>query len=228
MIIYKITNLINNKIYIGKDSHNNPNYYGSGIVIKLAIKKYGKENFKKETIDTAENFEELNKKEIFWIKEYQSYKKEIGYNRSYGGDGFSGILPETSEKIRLKNTGKKRSDESRKKMSLSSINIPKSEEHKKSLSKAWEKRKIEKPFTKETLEKMKTSMIGKNKGKYVNVYELRGPDGKIYTTNQGISIFAKSIHKHPNQFKKLVEGKRKEYGGWTYIKTIKEYKNDNK
>lgn len=54
MIVYKTTNLINNKIYIGKDTHDNPKYLGSGIVLKRAIKKYGKLNFLKETIEIKE------------------------------------------------------------------------------------------------------------------------------------------------------------------------------
>ena len=47
MEIYKITNLINNKIYIGKDTTSDPNYFGSGLLINRAFKKYGKENFTK-------------------------------------------------------------------------------------------------------------------------------------------------------------------------------------
>ena len=42
MQVYKITNLLNNRIYIGQDSNSNPNYFGSGKLIKQAIKKYGK------------------------------------------------------------------------------------------------------------------------------------------------------------------------------------------
>ncbi len=51
MEIYKITNNINKKIYIGKDITCNPNYFGSGVFIKKAITKYGRENFTKEIID---------------------------------------------------------------------------------------------------------------------------------------------------------------------------------
>ena len=51
MIIYKITNTINGKIYIGKYQGNNfNNYWGSGKILKNAYKKYGRENFTKEII----------------------------------------------------------------------------------------------------------------------------------------------------------------------------------
>jgi len=88
-VIYKVTNLITNKIYIGKDSSNKKNYYGSGIAIKNSIMKHGIINFVKEIIDEAETLKELNLKEIYWIKHYRSNDPKIGYNRSEGGDGFS-------------------------------------------------------------------------------------------------------------------------------------------
>lgn len=112
MIIYKITNLINNKIYIGQttksaaerlnkhiiearcqDNGNRPeNYFHSAII------KYGEENFTIEEIDTTNSIEELNQKEIFWIKEYNSTDKTIGYNLMEGGK--SGIKSlETRQKI---------------------------------------------------------------------------------------------------------------------------------
>jgi hypothetical protein len=43
MVVYCITNKINGKKYIGSDSNNNPEYYGSGVYIKQSLKKYGKE-----------------------------------------------------------------------------------------------------------------------------------------------------------------------------------------
>lgn len=87
MEIYKITNLINKKIYIGKDTTSDPNYFGSGLLINRAFKKYGKKNFIKEIIDTTDDYDELSKKEIYWISQYNSTDREIGYNISPGGDG---------------------------------------------------------------------------------------------------------------------------------------------
>ncbi len=87
MIIYKTTNLINGKIYIGKDSKNDPNYFGSGLLLRQSIKKYGKKNFKKEIIDFADSVKGLNEKEIYWIAFYNSTNKEIGYNLTPGGFG---------------------------------------------------------------------------------------------------------------------------------------------
>jgi len=85
MFIYKTTNLINGKIYVGQQSTNNKLYLGSGKLILRAIKKYGKENFKKTIIELCESCEELNNREIYWIKalnpEYNLYPGGIGgYN----------------------------------------------------------------------------------------------------------------------------------------------------
>jgi group I intron endonuclease len=88
MVIYKITNLINGKQYIGRDSKNNPNYYGSGPAIKNAIKKYGKENFKKEIIEHCENINHLMERERYWLEYYDVGKNSKFYNLhnlSFGG-----------------------------------------------------------------------------------------------------------------------------------------------
>lgn len=86
MIIYKTTNLINNKIYVGQDSKNNPNYYGSGKILKAAIKKYGKINFKKEILEHCRTRDELNDCEKYWICELESQNPNIGYNITAGGE----------------------------------------------------------------------------------------------------------------------------------------------
>jgi hypothetical protein len=89
MIIYKTTNLINGKFYIGKDKNNNKNYFGSGVAIRDSIKKYGKENFSKEILCVCTSIEELNEKEKYYINLYNSQDRNIGYNITNGGDGNS-------------------------------------------------------------------------------------------------------------------------------------------
>lgn len=100
--IYKTTNLINNKIYIGKKvSKKFANYYkGSGKLIKAAILKYGEENFICELLESCETNEELNDREKFYIKLYNSRDKSIGYNISSGGDGGD-IFHDLSEEHKI-------------------------------------------------------------------------------------------------------------------------------
>ena len=85
MIIYKTTNILNNKIYIGQDKNNNPSYYGSGKKLQRSIKKYGKENFTKEILEYCVDETHLNEREIHWISYYNSQDRNIGYNISEGG-----------------------------------------------------------------------------------------------------------------------------------------------
>lgn len=96
-VIYKITNTINNKSYIGRRKciknklgllHG---YWGSGTYIKNAIRKYGKENFIKEYLDFAMSDEELDKLEILYIEKFCTYKN--GYNQTIGGEHFRGEIP---------------------------------------------------------------------------------------------------------------------------------------
>ena len=90
--IYKTTNLLNGKIYVGKHKWSkegclDENYLGSGTYLTRAIDKYGKENFICEILDTADSLEELNEKERFYIEELDAMNQNIGYNLTRGGDG---------------------------------------------------------------------------------------------------------------------------------------------
>jgi len=91
--IYKITNLINEKFYIGKHitKNLNDNYYGSGKIIRSAIKKYGKENFSKEVICLCNNIEEMNELEKYLISENLK-RNTSNYNLGPGGDGGWEVL----------------------------------------------------------------------------------------------------------------------------------------
>jgi len=87
MIVYKTTNLVNGKIYIGRDVRNRPSYLGSGKVFLRAIKKYGKNEFRKETLDHCPSLSILNEREKYWITFFNSTNKNIGYNIMEGGQG---------------------------------------------------------------------------------------------------------------------------------------------
>lgn len=129
--IYKTTNLINGKIYIGqhKASKFSEKYMGSGVILKEAFAKYGKENFKVEMIDdTANNAEELNKLEMYYIQKYNTRDLEIGYNLHCGGNVQSGEnnpmygkhykkTDEAIDKIRQSRLGKTFTLEQRQKIS---------------------------------------------------------------------------------------------------------------
>lgn len=91
--IYKITNMINNKVYIGQTiktvekrfqqhKNNSKHPYFSQIVLYKAFNKYGIENFKCETIEEIEN-SLLDEREKYWIEYYNSYFE--GYNSTLGG-----------------------------------------------------------------------------------------------------------------------------------------------
>lgn len=97
-IIYKVTNTINQKVYIGQTinsleerkyyhfyrADNEPSITHTHFI--NALRKYGKNAFTWEIIDTAENQDELDQKEIQWIAEYNSV--EFGYNIQNGGQDY--------------------------------------------------------------------------------------------------------------------------------------------
>ncbi len=126
--VYKITNKVTNKIYIGITNQGSGaryrhHWYESRIrepsPIHRSMAKYGEDNFTLEIIDFADTYDELKEKEKYWIKQYNSTDKSIGYNLTEGGDGTFGRKhsEETKEKIRQKALGRKVSEETKKKMS---------------------------------------------------------------------------------------------------------------
>jgi len=90
MYIYKITNLINNKVYIGQSSfkwEDTLEYYGSGILIEKAIRLYGKENFTKDLLEECFDKNSLDESEKYWIFHYKEKLKIDLYNLTDGGTG---------------------------------------------------------------------------------------------------------------------------------------------
>jgi hypothetical protein len=87
MYIYKIVNKINGNWYIGKTLGKDPNYMGSGKLLKQAYKKYGIEHFEKIILETCFTEEELNFKEIEWITKTNALTDPTCYNLAEGGNG---------------------------------------------------------------------------------------------------------------------------------------------
>jgi len=183
-IIYKTTNLYNGKIYVGKDCSNDPNYFGSGLWIGRAIKKYGIQNFKKETLEVC-NLSIINKKEIYWIAKLDARNPNIGYNIAMGGgcvmkgrkhtiesrqlisNSNKGreVSKETRAKIGDANRGYKHSEEVKARMSKSHKGKKRifSEEHKQNMSKS--RKKLYQSDQSEILRKIASETCRKNLSK---------------------------------------------------------------
>jgi len=96
-IIYKVTNQLNGKYYIGKTTeglkerkrrHKNEMNNGSNFYFHRALRKYGFENFKWDILDSNPDEKVLFQLERLYISKYESNNPEIGYNLTNGGEGF--------------------------------------------------------------------------------------------------------------------------------------------
>lgn len=150
--VYIITNIKNNKVYIGRTK--NPKNRWSSHVSKAfssqsdrhnyplysAIRKYGVESFKFEIINVCENYDEANVLETQYIKKYRSninvYGNLFGYNLTAGGEGSSGFnhSKETKSKMSLSHIGLKPTQENLDKRSKSRTGVLHTQETKDKLS----------------------------------------------------------------------------------------------
>ncbi len=96
--IYKTTNLINGKYYIGKHQTKNLNdgYIGSGKLLKRAIKKYGLNNFHKEILHICPTEKQMNILEKILVVS----DGELNYNLCPGGHGGFGYINAVGKNIR--------------------------------------------------------------------------------------------------------------------------------
>ncbi len=94
--VYVVTNLINDKWYVGKTSntvssrwsdHRSEARQNKGYYFHNAIRKDGEENFVVQTVADVETLEEANSLENLWIILLKSHEKEFGYNLTFGGEG---------------------------------------------------------------------------------------------------------------------------------------------
>lgn len=170
--VYKITNKINNKYYIGMHKTDNldDGYMGSGKIISQAVEKYGAENFIKEILHIFDNEEDMKSKEKELV-----ILEEMSYNLCPGGKGGFGYINNSGI---TKFQGKKHSEKTKKfisekmlgntncrgkilteehknkissKMKLSASRAPKSEEQKRKISETLKRRALEKIIAAEVL-----------------------------------------------------------------------------
>jgi group I intron endonuclease len=192
--VYKTTNQINGKYYIGKHKTTvdniNDDYLGSGIILKQAIEKYGKENFTKEVIKIFNDENSAFDYEQELVNKLLVEDKNC-YNIMTGGLGGRTLSDESKQKLSLINKGKPRSDKIKKKISVTLKGRKISKEHKKKLSDA----KKGKACSEET--KKKLSLI--NTGKKISEETKKKLSLGNYITPHGTFIGAEAAARADNE-----------------------------
>ena len=144
MIIYKSTNLDNNKSYIGQTvqelttrivQHKSDANRGLTDYFHRAIAKYGIDTFEWKVLRFCDYAESLNAFEQYYILLYDTNNRKFGYNLQTGGGDYR-HANETKKKIGKKSKGRYHSDISKEKNRQSHIGKPMAEDTKKKLSKS--------------------------------------------------------------------------------------------
>ena len=242
-IIYKITNLINGKIYIGQTVQEfkcriNQHKSCKTSLIGQAIQKYGWDNFNPEVVEKCRSIEELNEREKYWITELNTITPN-GYNLETGG--YNGIPSSVTRKKksiaakkRLKNselrtriaktlTGRKDSDE---------VRANKSAAQKKRYAENPEACKIQseglhKRFSKAKERKKQSERLKKYKAEHPVSEETRRKLSEAQKKRrkkvlcietkeifESISAAAKHLNTEPTRISRVCRGVRKTYHGY--------------
>lgn len=195
--IYKITNTLDGKFYIGKHKTKNldDGYMGSGILIRRVIEKHGVENFKKEILHVFETEAEMNETEKKLV-----VLGEDSYNLCEGGHGSWSMLNRTGikhtaatkQKMREAKLGKPRPEDVKQKMSQSRKGWRPSEDTLKNMSAGQRGRK----HLEETKQKMAESHIGKKASDETRAKMSIWQKGKKLSEETKMKIRASALNRH--------------------------------
>ena len=212
MLIYKLTNTVNGKAYVGLTTKTVEERFkehcNSKYVIGKAIRKYGKDSFTVETLETVNDINKLGDYERFYIWLYDTIAPN-GYNLTDGGESGFKMSEESKQKLSEAKKGKKHSEETKQKMrEAKKCGI--SEEHKQKMSEARKGEKnpmLGKKLSEETKQKM---------GKSVAQYDLEGRLLQIYKSTTEAEMFTGV---GSTCIIKVCRGKRDTAGGyiWLYV-----------
>lgn len=227
MIVYKATNIINDKCYIGQTifclDDRKYNHFYNTFTLKIqryfynAIRKHGKDNFKWEILCECDTKDELDDMEFHYIKQYHSHGIN-GYNLTDGGErGNFGYKhsDETKDKISKKLSGRIFSNETKEKMSKSHIG-------KKLSNKTRDKMSIirkGKNVSNETRDKMSKALKGRISTRKLKTYIIIYPNNMIIKTSRLRDFCVENNLTISNMFK-VINGERKHHKGFK----CKEYK----
>jgi len=196
MVVYKLTNMVNGKIYVGQTvlplerrwySHVKKASAKSSMLISRAIAKHGPQNFLCEILCTTEDKTHLDYLEKLWIKLLDARNTKVGYNLIEGGTGGNIIesLPHKNEiyaRRAASNTGKKRSGESKKNI----LNGRKSRNHSESTKEKIRAARLGSRLSIEVKNKISNKLVGRtlttdhiNKLKKINKRPRPGSRKKI-------------------------------------------------
>lgn len=235
-VVYKITNVVNEKVYIGVTTRTFNERYKGNLTrathnehLRSSIKKYGIESFHiDEEFDIAYSAEELNEKEQYYIKKYDSMNPEKGYNKVSGGQWGYKYSREARINIRNANPQKKKvyqytldGEYIRSYISLTSIREI-GYSHKSVNDCCLGKSKTAYGYFWSYEELSKEQVVSKvnadTRTNTVTVYQYTA-DGEFVKRYSAIHDVKRELGLLPQNISKVCSGKRKHCGGfkWSYV-----------
>ena len=214
--IYKITNKINGKFYIGQSvnikrrfmEHRTPR--GKMTSLKLAIKKYGKENFLFEVIEEC-SVQDLDEREVYWIAQLRPH-----YNRTAGGVGVKGHnVPDETRQLLSKKSRQywdRLSDAEKAEIRKRLTGPPKGHAVSQETRQKLRAANLGKVQSAETVERRKATIISKKADGYIQTNAGHKKKVRCIETNQifdSVKAAGESLSVHPSSITGVLKGKYK-------------------